>query len=106
MFWCVQREQEKSCRGEEIHGWGHAHTHTHTHGTRTAGTGTANGIWQIRPTIRYLQLRPSVSDDLQSRIDQYYHYKWALHGGVQAHIDAKHMLAYGHRYPYRHAYGY
>ena len=28
-------------------------------------------------------MRPSVTINLQSRIDQYYHYKWALHGGVQ-----------------------
>ena len=38
-------------------------------------------------TGRYLQLRPSVTEDLQSRIDQFYQYKWALHGGVQGEVN-------------------
>ena len=35
----------------------------------------------------YLALRPSVTEDLQARIDQFYHYKWALHGGVQGETN-------------------
>ena len=45
-------------------------------------------LWTVhcnvrRVSFRYLQLRPSVTDDLQARIDQFYQYKWAMHGGVE-----------------------
>ena len=30
----------------------------------------------------YLHLRKSVRPELVSRIDEFYHYKWATHGGV------------------------